>query len=319
MTRPRKQLISLSDTPYYHITTRCVRRAFLCGEDQATGQSYEHRKEWIVDRVRLLSSLFGIDICAYAVMSNHYHLVLKLCPEQIEPLSDNDILKRWCSLFKGPLLIQRFMHSEKLSQAEKETVGDIIQTYRHKLCDIYWFMRCLNQTIAFRANREDRCTGRFWEARFHSQALKTEEALLSCMAYVELNPIRAKVANTPETSEHTSIKERIKPTFDVEGAIKNQIASGELRYFEHKLKPLLHFDAAITLEKQQGIPFTFDAFLELVDWTGRIIREDKRGAIPMHLPPILERFQITPKMWLSNSTKFRAIHRYRFNRQASTL
>ena len=108
MTRPRKELISLADTPYYHITSRCVRRAFLCGVDHYSGQNYEHRRQWVVDRIRLLSSLFAIDICAYAIMSNHYHLVLKMCPEQLEGLSDDDIIERWCALFKGPLLIQNY-------------------------------------------------------------------------------------------------------------------------------------------------------------------------------------------------------------------
>ena len=106
MTRPRKALISLADTPYYHITSRCVRRAFLCGVDHYSGHNYEHRRQWIVDRIRLLSSLFAIDVCAYAVMSNHYHLVLKLCPEQLKDLNDDQIMERWFALVKWPVLLQ---------------------------------------------------------------------------------------------------------------------------------------------------------------------------------------------------------------------
>ena len=186
MTRPREALISLADTPYYHITSRCVRRAFLCGVDHYSGQDYEHRRQWVVDRIRLLSSLFAIDVCAYAVMSNHYHLVLKLCPEELDDLPDDQIMDRWCALFKGPLLVQSYRSGESLSSDERSTVSDIVNVWRGKLASISWFMRCLNQPIARQANLEDKCTGKFWESRFTSQALKTEEALLSCMAYVEV-------------------------------------------------------------------------------------------------------------------------------------
>lgn len=126
MTRPRKALISLADTPYYHITSRCVRRAFLCGVDHYSGRNFEHRRQWIVDRIRLLSSLFAIDVGAYAVMSNHYHLVLKICPEQSHNLSDDQIIERWCSLFKGPLLVQRYRSGKSLSAPELSTIADIV-------------------------------------------------------------------------------------------------------------------------------------------------------------------------------------------------
>ena len=130
MTQPRKALISLDDTPYYHITSRCVRRAFLCGVDPYSGCNYEHRRQWVVDRIRLLSSLFAIDVCAYAVMSNHYHLVLKLCPDQLDDLDDDDIMARWCALFKGPLLVQRYRRGKRLSSPELSTLQDIVQVWR---------------------------------------------------------------------------------------------------------------------------------------------------------------------------------------------
>jgi REP element-mobilizing transposase RayT len=314
MTRPRKALISLADTPYYHITSRCVRRAFLCGIDHYSGQSYEHRRQWVVDRIRLLSSIFAIDVCAYAVMSNHYHLALKICPEQLEDLSEDDIMDRWCALFKGPLLIQNYRSGEDLKPFERLAVSDIINVWRSRLSSISWFMRCLNQPIAHQANREDKCTGKFWESRFNSQALKSEEALLSCMAYVDLNPVRAGMADTPETSNHTSIRERLQLEFDVQQAIDDQTDCGDLLDFRAPLKPLLPFENRQLNEPQTGVLFDFEEYLALVDWTGRIIRSDKRGHIDNALPPILDRLQITADQWRINVTQFEAIHPKRFNR-----
>ena len=314
MTRSRKELISLADTPYYHVTSRCVRRAFLCGVVHYSGQSYEHRRQWVVDRIRLLSSLFAIDVCAYAVMSNHYHLVLKLCPEQFSDLSDDQIMERWCALFKGPLLVQRYRDGESLSPPERATVSDIVNVWRRKLSSISWFMRCLNQPIAHQANQEDKCTGKFWESRFTSQALKTEEALLSCMAYVDLNPIRAGIETSPETSSFTSIQERIEPSFELQQAVEAQCQCGDLQSFNVPLKPLLRFEENLCNRNQTGLLLSLPDYLELVDWTGRIIRSDKHGFINHKLPPILIRLKITPDQWNKNSTQFEAIHARRFNR-----
>ena len=319
MTRPRKALISLADTPYYHITSRCVRRAFLCGVDHYSGRNYEHRRQWVVDRIRLLSSLFAIDVCAYAVMSNHYHLVLKICPEQLEGLSDDDIMDRWCALFRGPLLIQNYRNGEALSSFERETVADIVRVWREKLASISWFMRCLNQPIAHQANREDGCTGKFWESRFTSQALKSEEALLSCMAYVDLNPVRAGLADTPQASEYTSIRERLNNEFDLQQAIDDQTRCGDLIDFQAKLKPLMPFENRANQDTRDSIFYHFESYLELVDWTGRIIRDDKRGHIDNTIPPILDRLQITATQWRINTTQFEAIHSKRFNRPTLLL
>ncbi len=149
-------------------------------------------------------------------------------------------------------------------------------------------MRALNEPIARQANAEDQCTGRFWESRFKSQALLDEKALLACMAYVDLNPIRAKLAKTPEQSQHTSIKKRI-------NAIKQQ---------QHQPKALARFIGNPRDPMPEGIPFHLKDYIELVDWTGRIIRSDKRGAINQQLPPILERLTIEPQQWLTLSTQF---------------
>ncbi|MFQ2245468.1 transposase [Aeromonas enteropelogenes] len=272
MTIARSRQISLQDTPYYHVVSRCVRRAFLCGEDAHSGQSYEHRRQWVVDRLGQLSRLFAIGICAYAVMSNHYHLVLKVDPEQAQGWSEREVAERWAGLFQWPLLVRRWYQGDVLIEPELTVVQGLIEEWRGRLYSISWFIRLLNEGLARQANQEDSCKGHFWEGRFKSQALLTESALLACMAYVELNPIRAKLADRPEESDYTSISQRLGRTQATE------------------LPPLLLPFAQ--KGEPRSLPYTLTDYLILVDWTGRAIRGDKRGHIPEALSPILQRLQL---------------------------
>ena len=304
MTRPRKELVCTEDTPYYHVVSRCVRRTFLCGFDHSSGKDYEHRRQWIENRIRILASLFAIEICAYAVMSNHFHITLKLCPDETDGWTDREIIERWTSLFKGPLLVQKWQSGRALLSAELQVVNDCIAIYRERLSNLSWFMKCLNEPIARQANKEDGCTGHFWESRFKSQALLTDEAVLSAMVYVDLNPIRSNMATKPEESDYTSIKERIIPRFNLSKAIQQQIDQQYLRRFDLPLKPLAHFEGSVIEQKQLGILFSAKDYLQLVDYTGRLIRPDKRGSTPAHLPPILQRLNLGQNEWMENTTQF---------------
>src|SRR5215831_8537873 len=209
MGHPRHAQISIRETPYYHCIGRCVRRAWLWGYDQYAGKDYSHRKSWVIDRLSELSQAFGIDVCAYAVMSNHYHLVLYVDVTRVREWSDREVVRRWTQLFQLREIVRRYLE-EPVSKAEQDAAKDLIETWRARLMDVSWFMRCLNEHLARRANAEDGCTGRFWEGRFKSQALLDECGLLTAMTYVDLNPIRAGIAATPEESEFTSIYERIR-------------------------------------------------------------------------------------------------------------
>jgi REP element-mobilizing transposase RayT len=174
--------------------------------DNYSGQSYEHRRGWVEDRLLLLSSIFAIDTCAYAVMSNHTHVVMHVDKDLALSWSVDEVLNRYHRLHNGTLLTQKHLRVELLSPGELISFADTVEVYRSRLYDISWFMRDLNEYIAREANKEDKCTGRFWEGRFKSQALLDESAVLACMAYVDLNPIRARIEKTPETSAHTSIR-----------------------------------------------------------------------------------------------------------------
>jgi REP element-mobilizing transposase RayT len=313
MTQARETLVSISDTPYYHVVSRCVRRTFLCGVDKHTGKDYQHRRQWIEDRIRILSSIYAIDICAYSVMSNHLHIVVKLCPEQSDNWTMDEILRRWTSLYRGPLIIQKYLRGEAIPGVEHSMALEFAELYRERLTSLSWFMKCLNEPIAREANKEDGCTGHFWEARFKSQALLTEEALLSCMAYVDLNPVRAAMAETPETSDYTSIKERLNPAFQLVHAVEQQIEHQCLQGFDLGLKPLTRFECT-TDKVQTEIQFNLENYLELVDYTGRILHPGKRGKMPANIPSLLERLNLTQKAWLEQSTQFERKYQTRFAR-----
>lgn len=296
-----------------------MRRTYLCGVDHSTGRSFEHRRAWIEDRVRLLSSIFSIEVSAYAVMSNHYHIVVKLCPEDAQAWSSEEVLIRWTSLFKGPTLVQRFLDDQNLSPAELKAVSDCVDIFRKRLTNLGWFMKCLNESVARQANKEDNCTGHFWESRYKSQALLSEEALLSAMCYVDLNPVRAGMASTPEASDYTSIQERIEPKFDAEKAVAEQMEQGAITKFNLPIKPLQPFAEVINNDTQNDLPFTFIDYLELVDFTGRAVLADKRGAIESHLPPILKRLNVKSDSWLKTATQFEASYRSHFTKSPPSL
>ena len=293
MTLPRSSLISLDDTPYYHCVSRCVRRAFLCGFDTFSGNSYEHRRAWVEEELLRLPSIFCIDVAAYAVMSNHYHVVLHVNEQKALDLSAREVIERWHKLFNGNLLSQRYLCGD-LSIAERDALTLCIEEWRKRLCSISWFMKILNEKIARQANKEDECTGRFWEGRFKSQALLDEKALAACMAYVDLNPIRAMMAKTPEQSAHTSIQKRIKKAKQSKNP--NHLSQQETSLFPFAGNP--------KQDMPEGLPFKLSDYLELVDWTGRLLRDDKRGAIPDNLPPILERLGMEPKNWINTTSHF---------------
>ena len=136
-----------------------------CGSratDKYSGTSYKHRRAWGEDKVLLLSSVFAIGICAYAVMSNHVHLVLCVDKDEAVSWSDKQVVGRWHRLHRGTLLSQKFMRNELLSENERISLKETIGVYRQRLYDISWLVASLSESIARQANKEESCTGRFY-------------------------------------------------------------------------------------------------------------------------------------------------------------
>jgi REP element-mobilizing transposase RayT len=261
MTIARQQQISLEHTRNYHCISRCVRRAFLCGQDAYTGKDFGHRRQWLEDRLAFLAELFAVDLLAYAIMSNHYHVVLRVNADESRKWSDDEVVERWGELFRTGDVVDD---------------ANLVEEWRNRLSSISWFMRCLNEPLARWANKEDGCSGRFWEGRFKLQALLDDTALLRCMSYVDLNPIRAGMARTPEAAPHTSIYARI-------------------HRCDRHLMPLNSRP-----DGRNPFPLSRQEYLQLVDWSGRAITSEKYKSIPPDAPPILSRLDLKQEHWLGD-------------------
>ena len=215
-------------------------------------------------------------------MSNHLHIVLQLDPSAVQSWADETVALRWVRLFpprEDADQTRAFKAQALISNPNRMAI------IRHRLGNLSWLMKCLAEPIARQANHEDSCKGRFWEGRFKSQLLCDDKALLAAMAYVDLNPIRAGMTKRLDHSRHTSIYQRLK-------ALKQQPG-----LLQESLKPLAGSLIAF-------LPIRLIDYIELVQWTGKQVRADKRGAIPSNAPNVLKRFESKPERW---ATRVKAI------------
>ncbi len=263
MTYPRSHLVD-PDGGVYHVCSRCVRRAFLCGQDRTTGRNFDHRRQWIEDRLLQLNDIFAVDVYAYAVMSNHYHIVLRVIPDRVAQWTDEDIAHRWCLLNTRKRETAECLNQRRCTLMMNK---QRIRTIRKRLQSLSWLMRYLNEPIARKANREDGCKGRFWEGRFRSQRLLDDPAVIGAMVYVDLNPVRAKVVSHPAAAMFTSLS--------------------------HRLARHSRDSAMIALNRTDGqLPFggTLAEYVDLLEWTLRCQSGYSRESDIKGVPP--------PDVWL---------------------
>ena len=291
MAIARRNLVD-SETPgFYHCTNRCVRRTFLCGVDDESGMDYSHRKDWLEHRMLELCTIFAVDIYAYAVMSNHYHIVLYL--EPLAPLqwSDEEVAERWLKAYPGRFVDPRFAQQRELKK--QAIMGDKkkLKTYRKRLGSLSWLMGRLNEPLAKQSNQEDFCTGRFWEGRYASQTLLDEAAVFSCMAYVDLNPIRADIAERLEESKHTAIKQRVESIKAIEPMEVQKALDSQITCINEKVK-------------SKHLPMTLKNYIDLVEYTAKSIKYPHKQAMPPHIQSTLSSLNLQQAHWLKQVENF---------------
>ena len=308
--RPRKDIVDESEPGFYHCYSRCVRRAFLCGDDQYSGKNYDHRKVWVDDRMIFLASQMAIEVIGYATMDNHLHVMLKNRPDITANWSRDEVARRWLTLCPGKRRGKSEAEAEVIKQTQiKALLKDKkkLALCRRRLASISWFMKLLKEHVAKRANAEDEVTGCFWEGRFRSTRLLDSYALLLCSMYVDLNPIRAGKASTPEAPTHTSAFLRIKARLAQDRSDDDEIsvASWLSPIDESSLPPDgLQAENGRRVSDVGFLPMTTDKYFALLDWSGKQLRSGKRGSIPAELAPILVRLDLEVDHWLQGLQSF---------------
>ncbi len=300
----RAEVFDPSEVAVLHICARVVRRCFLFGVDPVTGINHDHRKVWIEEQLKLLATNFGIDLLSFAILSNHFHLILRSRPDVVETWDDTEVARRWLMLC--PKRKKKDRSPEEPNEFELNSIrndSDKLATIRKRLSDVAWWMRLLCQNIGTRANQEDKQVGKFFQGRYRAVRILDEETLLACAAYVDLNPIRAAMAETLETSEFTSVQRRIQ---SLQQAATSKPSAGTTP--DSFLSPLsidekndsIGACGNQTRERCSNKGFlsmsTMD-YLELLDASSRMIRPDKTGYTPSDVAPIFERLKLDLHNW----------------------
>ena len=307
MAIARAQLVDLSITRWYHCMTRCVRRAPLLGEGDF------NRKAWLEKRLKELSEIFAVAVAGFSVMNNHLHLLLRVDPEVAQAWSDEDVVRRWGRLFpprdksRQPIPVSEQWVKWRL--ADPTWVANA----RERLQNLGWFMKCLKEPLSRLANRQDKTRGTFFESRFKSVAVIDEAALLAIGVYIDLNPVAAKIAATPETSDYTSIKQRVdhveaqSKTADLKAAINGSVAGSRAAAGLEESLWLCPIEDRRELDstREGMIPgFSLGSYVKLVDYTGRLFRQGK-ASISAELAGIFDRLGCSAQSWQIQFEKLR--------------
>jgi hypothetical protein len=296
----RSEIFSPHDVSILHVIARVCRRCFLFGKDPLTGKTFDHRKAWIENQIKIQAANFGIDLLAFSLMSNHFHQVLRSRPDVVKTWDDSEVARRWLMICpkrkddQGNAMQPTDSELDKIRNSSCE-----VEKIRTRLSDVSWWMRILCQRIGMRANREDKEVGKFFQGRFKAVRLLDEEAILACSVYVDLNPIRAAIAESIEGSYYTSGKLRCESAkVEPVSADRPDAFLSPICIEESKTNNGSSCKEGSKRCSDKGfLPLSSLDYLQLLDLTARLNKTGSRGATPEELPPLLERLGLDVESW----------------------
>jgi hypothetical protein len=243
--------------------------------------------------------------------------LVRLDPEQFGAWSAEEVVRRWMAVYppKKVDLDDPAATGKWIRTAAKDAKQ--VDRWRKRLGNLGWFMKALKEPLSRMANKEDGCKGTFWESRYKSIAILDEESLLATCAYIDLNPLAAGVASTPESSRHTSLRQRVlhaKGSGKLDGlraASRGSIAGSRAAgSFEesHWLCPLE--DRRRKGSSREGMleNFSLGTYLLLVDYSSRLWREGK-ARLGSEVAGIFQRLGTSAEFWETRLKKLFARQR----------
>ena len=310
----RSKLLLRDQVQVVHCYTRCVPRAFLAGIDPLTGRDFNYRRDWIRSLLEQQAALFGIETGFHVQMGNHLHLVLRTRPDVVKRWSKEKVVRNWLKIAK----LKRGSDIKEWDPDEQRVRMEMsdrkrVKKLRRRLANVSWYIATLCENVARRANKQDGVTGKFFEQRYKLRDLADESAILVCGIYVDLNQIHAGEALTPEQSRYTSAYDRIQGRKPLAAGAPQQLEGSSDRWLcELTLGEGSQADVSQDVctatpwrASDKGLlPISLDDYLKLLDWTGRQVRQDKKGAIPSELAPILQRLHINADNLLETVSEF---------------
>jgi REP element-mobilizing transposase RayT len=274
----------------------------------------------------LLAEHFAISVCGFAILDNHLHILARLDPKASTLWSPQEVLQRWFAVYPPKQIDSSnpatFDHWIRQQAKDKKTV----EKFRGRLSNLGWFMKALKEPLARLANQEDGCKGNFWESRYKSIAILDEEALLAVCAYIDLNPLAAGLAATPESSLHTSVRQRVVHARkcgkleSLKEAARSSVAGSQAvgrMEDSHWLCPFE--DGRRKGSKREGMleNFSLGSYLLLVDYTSRLCRPGK-ARVSKEMAGIFERLKTSSDQWEERLRKLMGTERLKGSHFAVT-